>query len=136
MVRGPNSGDGMRSSVYYLASSDLGPTYADLMDLDAAHPSSPDEASADLRSRRPRARALDESDPMAYGMMATDSPSPARRSDGGWGGAGGRWLLWPLRAVLWAALLVVAFRGVTALVFSQHATAQTAGAGAKSAAGG
>jgi len=136
MVRGPSSGDGMRSSVYYLASSDLGPAHADLMDLDAAHASWPDESSADLRSRRPRARALDESDPMAYGMMATDSPSPARRSDGGWGGAGGRWLLWPLRAMLWAALLVVAVRGVTAIVLNQHATASPAGAGTKSAADG
>jgi len=136
MVRGPNSGNGMRSSVYYLASSDPGPTYADLMDLDNARASSPDGTSADLRSRRPRARALDESDPVAHSMMAAGSPSPARRNDGGWGGAGGRWLLWPLRAVLWTALLVVAFRGVTAIVFSQHATAPTARAGAKSAAGG
>jgi hypothetical protein len=67
-------------------------------------------------------------------MMAAASP-PARRSDGGWGGAGGRWLLWPLRALLWAALLVVAFRGVTAVVFSQHVTASPAGAGTKPAAG-
>jgi hypothetical protein len=141
MVRGPGSGDGMHSSVYYLASSDLGPAHADLMDLDAAHAS-----SADLRSRRPRARALDEIDSPAYASMATDSPSRARRGDGGWGdggwgdggwgGAGGRWLLWPLRAVLWATLLVVAFRGVTTIVFNQHAAAPSAGAGTKSAAGG
>ena len=25
----------------------------------------------------------------------------------GWGGAGGRWLVWTFRAVLWAALLVI-----------------------------
>jgi hypothetical protein len=31
-------------------------------------------------------------------------------------GAGGRWLLWPLRIVLWAALLVIVFRGLTAIV--------------------
>ena len=136
MVRGPNSGDGMRSSVYYLASSDLGAAHADLMDLDASRGSSPDGGPANLRSRRPRARALAEGDPMAYGMMAADSPSSARQGDGGWGGAGGRWLLWPLRTVLWAALLVVAFRGVTAIVFSQHATTPTASAGAKSAAAG
>jgi hypothetical protein len=34
-----------------------------------------------------------------------------------WGGAGGRWLLWPLRAVLWATLLIVAYRGVMAIFF-------------------
>ncbi len=33
-----------------------------------------------------------------------------------WRGAGGRWLLWPLRGVLWVALLVIAYRGVTAIV--------------------
>jgi hypothetical protein len=35
-----------------------------------------------------------------------------------WTGAGGRWRLWPLRAALWAALLVIAYRGVTAIVFN------------------
>ena len=37
-------------------------------------------------------------------------------SSGAWPGAGGRWLIWPLRAVLWAVLLIIAFRGVTAIV--------------------
>jgi hypothetical protein len=35
-----------------------------------------------------------------------------------WTGAGGRWRLWPLRMALWAALLVIAYRGVTAIVFN------------------
>jgi conjugative transposon protein TcpC len=38
------------------------------------------------------------------------------RPRGAWRGAGGRWLLWPLRAVLWAALLIIVYRGVTAIV--------------------
>jgi hypothetical protein len=50
---------------------------------------------------------------------------PDQRTDEGWGGAGGRWLLWPLRVVLWATLLVIAFRGVTAIVFS-HSSASPA----------
>jgi hypothetical protein len=37
-------------------------------------------------------------------------PGPA------WNGAGGRWRLWPLRGLLWVALLVIAYRGVTAIV--------------------
>jgi Conjugative transposon protein TcpC len=41
-----------------------------------------------------------------------------------WSGAGGRWRLWPLRAVLWAALLVIAYRGVTATVFNQVSVLQ------------
>jgi hypothetical protein len=35
-----------------------------------------------------------------------------------WTGGGGRWRLWPLRMALWAALLVIAYRGVTAIVFN------------------
>jgi hypothetical protein len=31
-------------------------------------------------------------------------------------GSGGRWLVWALRAVVWAALLVIGYRGVTAIV--------------------
>jgi hypothetical protein len=50
---------------------------------------------------------------------------PDPQTEEGWGGAGGRWLLWPLRVVLWAALLVVAFRGVTAIFFS-HSSAPPA----------
>lgn len=36
-----------------------------------------------------------------------------------WGGGGGRWLVWPMRVLLWAALLVVAYRGVTAIAFDE-----------------
>jgi Conjugative transposon protein TcpC len=45
-----------------------------------------------------------------------------------WRGGGGRWLLWPLRVVLWAALLIVAYRGVTAIVFHQASAPQAGGA--------
>jgi hypothetical protein len=41
---------------------------------------------------------------------------------GSWPGAGGRWLRWPLRVVLWTALLVSAFRGITAIIFSSSGT--------------
>ena len=56
---------------------------------------------------------------LAAGVQA-DGSLAARPMIGGGGsrGAGGRWLLWPLRAVLWTALLVIAFRGVTAIIFS------------------
>ena len=36
-----------------------------------------------------------------------------------WSGAGGRWRLWPLRAALWTVLLIIAYRGMTAIVFNQ-----------------
>src|SRR5260370_13682696 len=43
-------------------------------------------------------------------------------------GGGGRWRLWPLRAVRWAALLIVAYRGVTAIVFHRASAPQAGGA--------
>ena len=39
----------------------------------------------------------------------------AKRS---WAGAGGRWLIWPLRAILWAALIVIVYRGITAIALN------------------
>ena len=111
MVRGPKSGNGTWSSVYY---------------PDSAGPSQP----------RPPARAqrltLDsEMDPLAAGVQADGSLAARPGIGGSWRGAGGRWLLWPLRAVLWTALLVIAFRGITAIIFnSSSAPAGGTGAGA------
>jgi hypothetical protein len=98
MVRGPKSGNGTRSPVYYLA-------------------------SAELASPRPRPRAqrltLDsELDSLAAGIQADGSLAAAPGIGASWRGAGGRWLMWPLRVVLWTALLVVAFRGITAIIFN------------------
>ena len=99
MVRGPKSGNGTRSSVYYLD-------------------------SAGLASPRPRPRALDtelaldgELDPLVADMQADGSLAARPGIGGSWRGAGGRWLLWPLRVVLWTALAVVAFRGIAAIIF-------------------
>ncbi|HEX4832691.1 MAG TPA: conjugal transfer protein [Trebonia sp.] len=36
-----------------------------------------------------------------------------------WSGSGGRWTVWPLRIVLWAALLIVIYRGATAIAFDE-----------------
>ncbi len=103
MVRGPNSGNGTRSSAYYLDSAELAPP-------------------------RPGTRALGhEIDPLASESQACGYVPPDSAVGGAWSGAGGRWLLWPLRVVLWAALLVIAFRGVTAIVLNE-APASTGGA--------
>jgi hypothetical protein len=40
-----------------------------------------------------------------------------------WRGAGGRWLVWTFRAVLWAALLIIGFRGVTSIVATSRQSA-------------
>lgn len=110
MVRGPKSGNGARSSVYYLD-------------------------SAGLASPRPRPRALDtEWDPLVAGMQADGSLAARPGIGGSWRGAGGRWLLWPLRVVLWTALVVVAFRGITAIIFGSS-PAPAGGTGAANTAG-
>ena len=50
------------------------------------------------------------------GLDLRGSGAPDGRS---WSGSGGRWLLWPLRGLLWATLLIIAYRGVTAIIFHQ-----------------
>ena len=110
MVRGPKSGNGTRSPVYYLDSAGMVPP-------------------------RPRARALySEMDPLAADVLA-DGSVAADPGIGSWQGAGGRWLLWPLRVVLWTALLVIAFRGITAIVFNQASAPAGGGTGPQSASG-
>ena len=116
MVRGPKSGNGTRSSVYYLD-------------------------SAGLASPRPRPRVLDtglaldsELDPLLTDMQADGSLAARPGIGGSWRGAGGRWLLWPLRVVLWTALVVVAFRGITAIIFGSSA-APAGGTGPANATG-
>jgi len=110
MVRGPKSGNGTRSSVYYLD-------------------------SAGLASPRPRPRALDtEWDPLVADMQADGSLAARPGIGGSWRGAGGRWLLWPLRVVLWTALAVVAFRGITAII-SGSSPAPAGGTGPANATG-
>src|SRR5262249_56134503 len=67
--------------------------------------------------------------------MRAGGAGAARPGIGGsWRGAGGRWLLWPLRVVLWTALVVVAFRGITAIVFSSS-PAPAGGTGGANATG-
>ena len=108
MVRGPKSGNATQSTVYYLDSADRGASRS-----------------------RPRAQRLTlggEMDPLAAGVQADGSLAASPGIGGGSRGAGGRWLLWPLRAVLWTTLLVIAFRGITAIIFSSSgATAGGAG---------
>ena len=38
------------------------------------------------------------------------------RTTPGWRGAGGRWLVWAFRIVVWAVLLLIGYRGVTAIM--------------------
>jgi Conjugative transposon protein TcpC len=67
------------------------------------------------------------------GEPAYPARADLRRPRRAWSGAGGRWLLWPLRAVLWAALLIIVYRGVTAIVMNDT-SASTGSAGVAPAA--
>jgi hypothetical protein len=64
------------------------------------------------------------------GPVTDDFQAQRITGDGAWPGAGGRWILWPLRAVLWAALLVIAVRGIIAIVAGE--TSANAGGGLSS----
>jgi len=63
-------------------------------------------------------------------------PGDGRLAGRPWSGAGGRWLLWPLRVALWATLLIIAYRGVTAIFFGQPSVPQDGGPEPAGAAGG
>jgi hypothetical protein len=65
--------------------------------------------------------------PGGTGPGVTQPNGPARRSASQWGGAGGRWLVWTLRAVIWAVLLVIGFRGVASIVASVRQYGDLAG---------
>ena len=74
------------------------------------------------RSLRPDELAMaDEASP---GLA--EPPEPTERRPKQSRGAGGRWLVWVFRALIWAVLLIIGFRGVASIVTS---TRQSASAG-------
>src|SRR6266566_890160 len=56
-------------------------------------------------------------DPGAGNQQAGTGKRP--RSGPGWRGAGGRWLVWTFRLVVWAVLLIIGYRGVMAIVLNE-----------------
>jgi hypothetical protein len=46
--------------------------------------------------------------------------APGDRSAAAWRGAGGRWLVWIFRVVVWAVLLLIGYRGVTAIMLNER----------------
>lgn len=61
--------------------------------------------------------------------MSAESGPQAPRAP--WGGGGGRWAVWPMRVVLWVTILIIGYRGITAIVLNE-----TPSSGNASSAGG
>jgi hypothetical protein len=57
-------------------------------------------------------------------------PTTAKASRGG---SGGRWMVWPLRIVLWAALLIIIYRGISAIVLNETPSSSNGATGAAGA---
>jgi hypothetical protein len=56
----------------------------------------------------------------------TERPAPVAKAP--WSGSGGRWFVWPMRVVLWAALLIVIYRGVMAIALNETPPSTSNGA--------
>lgn len=85
--------------------------------------------------RRPSVVSLDsgvespdygDESPVEAGRGATAAKAP-------WSGSGGRWLVWTMRAVLWAAILIIGYRGVMAIVLNEVPAAANSTAAASAA---
>lgn len=53
-------------------------------------------------------------------------PGARDRASAPWRGAGGRWAVWVLRALVWAVLIIIGVRGVIAIVLNQKTPSPTA----------
>lgn len=78
-------------------------------------------------------RGLRPEEPAAAAEAVRGAPEPVdltERRPSQWRGSGGRWLVWAFRALIWAVLLIVGFRGVEAIAtgVKQPAAAGTGGA--------
>jgi len=69
------------------------------------------KATLDRGLRPDELAAADE-----VGPDGTEPDELTEQRPGQWRGAGGRWLIWTFRVVIWAVLLVIGFRGVVSIV--------------------
>jgi hypothetical protein len=61
-------------------------------------------------------------------VYGEEPSASADRDPGGkppWAGGGGRWAVWPMRIVLWSAILIIGYRGVTAILFNETPSSGT-----------
>lgn len=89
------------------------------------------KATLDRSSRPDQLAAADEADEALPDV--TEPAELAERRPPQWRGAGGRWLVWTFRAVIWAVLLIIGFRGVASIVASPRQPASGGANGANAA---
>jgi hypothetical protein len=83
-------------------------------------------ANEGVMVRRPSVASPDSgAESLVYGeappvSAEADRGAPAAKPP--WSGGGGRWMVWPLRIVLWAVILIVGFRGIMAIATHQPLT--------------
>jgi hypothetical protein len=65
--------------------------------------------------RSPQSDIYDADYATGTGDLAQEG-GPKDRTTSGWRGAGGRWLVWAFRVVVWLVLLLIGYRGVTAIM--------------------
>jgi hypothetical protein len=82
-------------------------------------------------------------DDTARSTVYTDAPElgdeapgrPGRRPRRTWNGGGGRWLVWTVRAIIWAVLLIIGYRGIMAIVLNETPASRSGSSGTSSPAG-
>jgi hypothetical protein len=81
--------------------------------------------------RRPSVASLDSgTESPEYGGESSMAGRGGSAAKPLWSGSGGRWLLWPMRIVLWAAILIIGYRGITAIVMNETPSSASSGNGA------
>jgi hypothetical protein len=82
-------------------------------------------------ARRPSVASLDGgTESPEYGGESPMAGRGAPAAKPLWSGSGGRWLLWPMRIVLWAAILIIGYRGISAIVLNETPSSDSSGNGA------
>src|ERR1700759_707508 len=62
--------------------------------------------------------------------MGSGTPEqPGRRPRRTWNGGGGRWLVWTVRAIIWAVLLIIGYRGIMAIVLNETPASRSGSSG-------
>jgi hypothetical protein len=69
--------------------------------------------------RSPQPTVYNAGSDSGTGDLAQGSGGTRENAPPGWRGAGGRWLVWTFRVVVWLVLLVIGYRGVTAIVLNE-----------------